>query len=51
MTLKTRFLTGLILLSIVDAVVPIPIVGLMLILVILQTPPWFERLVQELYEQ
>jgi hypothetical protein len=50
MTLKTRSLIGLIMLSIVDAIIPIPIVGLILILVILQRPPWFQRLVQELYE-
>jgi hypothetical protein len=50
MTLKTRSLIGLIMLSIVDAIIPVPIVGLILILVILQRPPWFQRLVQELYE-
>ena len=50
MKLKTQFLFGLIVLSIVDAIIPIPVVGLTLILVILQRPPWFQRLVQELYE-
>jgi hypothetical protein len=50
MTLKTRSLIGLIVLSIVDAVIPIPIVGLILIFVILQKPPWFQELVRELYE-
>jgi hypothetical protein len=50
MTLKTQSLIGLIVLSIVDAIIPIPIVGLILILVILQRPSWFQRLVQELYE-
>ena len=50
MTLKTRSLIGLIVLSIVDAVIPIPIVGLILLFVILQKPPWFRQLVYELYE-
>lgn len=50
MTLKTRSLIGLACLCIVDAVIPIPIVGLILIFVILQKPPWFQRLVGELYE-
>jgi hypothetical protein len=50
MKLKTQSLIGLIVLSIVDAIIPIPVVGLILILVILQRPPWFQRLVQELYE-
>lgn len=50
MTLKTRFLIGLVVLSIVDAVIPVPIVGLILFLVLLQKPPWFHKLVSELYE-
>jgi len=50
MTLKTRSLIGLIVLSIVDAVIPIPIVGLILIFIIIQKPPWFQQLVHELYE-
>ncbi|MBW1676014.1 MAG: hypothetical protein JRF30_00400 [Deltaproteobacteria bacterium] len=49
MTLKARSLIGLVGLSIVDAVIPIPIVGLILIFVILQKPPWFQKLVGELY--
>jgi len=50
MTLKTRFLIGLVVLSIVDAVIPVPIVGLILFFVLLQKPPWFQKLVSELYE-
>ena len=50
MTLKARSLIGLVGLSIVDVVIPIPIVGLILIFVILQKPPWFQKLVGELYE-
>ncbi len=50
MTLRTQSLIYLVGLSIVDAVIPIPIVGLILIFVILQKPPWFQKLVCELYE-
>ena len=50
MILRTKSLIYLVSLSIVDAVIPIPIVGLILIVVILQKPPWFQKLVHELYE-
>ena len=50
MTFKTQFLIGLVVLSIVDAVIPVPIVGLVLFFVFLQKPPWFQKLVTELYE-
>jgi hypothetical protein len=49
MTLKTRSLIGLVGLCIVDTVIPIPIVGLILISVILQKPPWFQQLMGEIY--
>jgi len=45
--IKTIFI--LILLGIVDAVVPIPIIGLILIYVIIQKPPWFLDLVLKTY--
>jgi hypothetical protein len=51
MKLRTQSLICLVGLSIVDAVIPIPIVGLILIFVILQKPPWFQKLVYELYER
>ena len=50
MTLKTQSVICLVGLCIVDAVIPIPIVGLILVFVILQKPPWFQKLVAELYE-
>jgi hypothetical protein len=50
MRLKTRALIALIVLSIVDVVVPIPIVGIILIFVALHKPPWFRDLVCEVYE-
>lgn len=50
MTKKTRSLIALIVLSLVDAVIPIPILGIILIFVLLQKPPWFQDLVREVYE-
>jgi hypothetical protein len=50
MTLKTQALIGLVGLCVVDVVIPIPILGLILILVVLQKPPWFQKVVRELYE-
>jgi hypothetical protein len=50
MTLKTRSIIGLVGLSIVDMVIPIPILGMILIFVVLQRPPWFHKAVRELYE-
>ncbi len=49
MTLKNRAIFALILLGIMDAVIPVPIIGLILIHVILQKPPWFLDLVKEIY--
>ncbi len=50
MRLKTRALIALIVLSVIDAVIPIPIVGIILIFVSQQKPPWFRELVREVYE-
>lgn len=50
MTLKTQTIIGLALLSVVDIVIPIPILGMILIFVVLQRPPWFLKTVRELYE-
>jgi hypothetical protein len=50
MTLKTRVLICLVGLCLVDTVIPLPIVGLVVVFVILQKPPWFQKLVGELYE-
>jgi hypothetical protein len=49
MTIRAKTIFALILLGIMDAVIPIPIVGLILIYVILQKPPWFLDLVKEVY--
>jgi len=49
MSLKTKTIVALVILGIVDAVIPIPIIGLILIYVILQKPPWVLDLVKEVY--
>ena len=43
-------LLGLVGLSIIDAVIPIPIVALILVFVIVQKSPWFQKLVDEIYK-
>ncbi len=50
MRTKTKILTVLLFLSVVDTVVPFPIIGVILIHVLLQKPPWFLNLVREIYE-
>jgi hypothetical protein len=49
MTTKTKCLITLILLSLVDAVIPFPIIGVILIYVLLQRPPWFKNVAVEIY--
>ena len=50
MNIKTKCLTILILLSIIDVVFPIPILGLLLVYVILQEPHWFRDVVSRIYD-
>ncbi|RZB38279.1 MAG: hypothetical protein SRB2_00027 [Desulfobacteraceae bacterium Eth-SRB2] len=49
MSIKTKSLIILIILGIIDVVIPIPILGVILIYVVLQRPPWFTNVVQEIY--
>ncbi|HIJ55769.1 MAG TPA: hypothetical protein HPQ03_06550 [Deltaproteobacteria bacterium] len=49
MSTTTKSLIALIILSFVDVVIPIPILGLLLIYVLFQRPPWFLELVCEIY--
>lgn len=50
MSLRAKCLIGLVGLGILDAVIPLPILGVILIYVILQRPPGFLEMVRELYE-
>lgn len=49
MSTKTRMLIYLTLLAILDAVIPIPITVLILIMVINRKPTWFKAWVEEVY--
>lgn len=49
MSSKTKVLITLIGLSIVDIVIPVPIVALILIYVVLQKPSWFTEMVRDIY--
>jgi hypothetical protein len=49
MSIKTKSLLILIFLGIIDVVIPIPILGVILIYVVLQRPPWFTNVVREIY--
>ena len=50
MNIKTKSLIILIILGIIDAVIPIPILGVILIYIVLQRPPWFTNVVREIYD-
>ena len=50
MKLKKKLTIYLIILAVVDMIIPIPIVSFILIYVVLERPPWFENLTQEIYQ-
>ena len=50
MSAKTKVLMTLIGLGIVDAVIPVPILALILITVVLQKPIWFTDMVRDIYD-
>jgi hypothetical protein len=49
MSTTTKTLLFLIVLCLVDVVIPVPILGLILIYVVFQRPPWFMEMVSEIY--
>jgi hypothetical protein len=49
MNIKTKTLIFLVILGIIDVVIPVPILGVILIYVVLQRPPWFTKVVREIY--
>jgi len=49
MNIKIKTLIFLIVLCLVDVVIPVPILGLILIYVVFQRPPWFMEVVSEIY--
>jgi hypothetical protein len=50
MSIQTKTLIFLIILGLVDMVIPVPILGLILVYVVTQKPPWFADLVGEIYK-
>ncbi|MGA1843344.1 MAG: hypothetical protein ACMUIS_02140 [bacterium] len=48
---KTKSVITLILLGIADAAIPVPVIGILLIVVIYTRPPWFRRVVAEIYRE
>jgi hypothetical protein len=50
MSTKTKTLIFLVILGLVDMVIPVPILGLILVYVVTQKPPWFADLVGEIYK-
>ena len=49
MRIETKPLIGLALLAVLDVVIPFPILGVILVSVVLQKPPWFIRIAREIY--
>lgn len=49
MNIKYKTILLLVLLSIIDVVIPVPILGVILIYIILQRPPGFMALVNRIY--
>jgi hypothetical protein len=50
MNIKTKYLCLLAVLSVVDVVIPIPILGFILIYIVLERPPWFKDVVAKVYQ-
>ena len=49
MSTKTQILIYLTLLAVLDAVIPIPITAMILIMVLFQKPRWFKEWVEKVY--
>jgi len=49
MNIKTKVLTALVLLCVVDMVIPVPILGGILVYVVVRRPAWFEQAVRDVY--
>lgn len=49
MNTKTKYLSLLAALSLIDVVIPIPILGATLIYVVLERPHWFKDAVEKIY--
>jgi hypothetical protein len=50
MNIKTKCLIFIIIIGIIDMVIPVPILGIVLLYVVFQRPPWFADVVGEIYK-
>jgi hypothetical protein len=51
MSIRKKTLVSLITLGLVDAIIPLPVLALILIYVVSQRPPWFQDIVGEIYRK
>jgi hypothetical protein len=49
MNIRNKVLIGLLLLCVVDALIPLPVIGAVLVYVVAQRPPWFVDLANRIY--
>ena len=49
MNTKMKSLAWLAFLGLIDMIIPLPIIGLILLYVLFNRPPWFARMVDEIY--
>ena len=49
MGLKTKLFISLIVLALVDMVIPIPFAAILLLYVLIEKPPWFRKMVRDIY--
>ncbi|MCP4577341.1 MAG: hypothetical protein GY846_13785 [Deltaproteobacteria bacterium] len=47
---KTKILIYLLVFTVVDTVIPVPLTAILLIYVLWEKPPWFRNLVHEVYD-
>lgn len=50
MSKTSKLLVYLLLLCVVDMVIPVPILGVILVYVVLEKPPWFYDTVRQVYQ-
>ena len=48
-SIKMRLLVALLVLAVVDAVLPVPVVALILVFVLLERPAWFSKAFHAVY--
>jgi len=51
MSLTSKAIVGLLLLGVIDAIIPLPIIGFILVYVVLAKPPWLKKAIEDIYEE